>query len=174
MDFLQSLRRVTTLPPVVASPRFSALPLPSWTGMLSDFIILCCCAWWWWWWCWWWWWWWYCGASAVLRMGTAGGGKLPPLAGGPTALPEAIAGAISFRPKFSKLLETLLMFSGAALALALERGKEKSSHPCQQLWQTQQCIHALFFKMGKKSKIWAIQRTYFITVTLERTQKPQG
>lgn len=85
----------------------------------------------------------------MLRMATAGAGKLPPLAGGPTALPEAIAGAISFRPKFSKLLETLLMFSGAALALALEREKKKSSHPCQQFRQT--VMHAcIVFQNGEK------------------------
>jgi len=78
--------------------------------MLSDFIILCCCAW-----CWWYW-----GASVVPRVGPVVGGKLPVPAAGPAVLPEAMAGAISFRPKFNKLLETLLIFSGAALALALK------------------------------------------------------
>lgn len=76
----------------------------------------------------------------MLLMGIAGGGKLLPPAGAPTAPPEAIAGAMSFRPKFSKLLETLLMFSGAALALALKK-EEKSSRPCQRFGQVQQCMH---------------------------------
>lgn len=87
----------------------------------------------------------------MLLMGIAGGGKLLPPAGAPTAPPEAIAGAMSFRPKFSKLLETLLMFSGAALALALKkRGEIITSLPA--VW-TGTAMHALFFKKrGRKSK----------------------
>lgn len=38
---------------------------------------------------------------------------------GIVVLPETKAGEISFRPKFSKLLETLFMFSGATLAPTL-------------------------------------------------------
>lgn len=76
----------------------------------------------------------------MLLMGTAGGGKLLPLAGAPAAPPEAMAGAISFRPKFSKLLETLLMFSGAALALALK--KNRSHHILVNAldWHSNACI----------------------------------
>lgn len=66
----------------------------------------------------------------MLLIGTAPEGKLLlmlllllPIAE-PEALPEAIAGAISFRPRLSKLLETLLMFSGATLALALKNKTE--------------------------------------------------
>ena len=112
--------------------------------MLSDFIILCCCAWCWW--CWWWCW----GASMALLMGIAGGRQLLPPAEAPTAPPEAIAGAMSFRPKLSKLLETLLMLSGAALALALKKEEEKSSHPCQQFGQAQQRMRCSP-KMGVKN-----------------------
>lgn len=127
-----------------AVPRVPPLPLPSWTGMLSDFIILCC-----WTWCWWCWWWWCWGGSTALLPGTVWGGQPPPPAGAPAAPPEAMAGAMSFRPKFSKLLETLLMLSGAALALALEKEEERSSHPCQRLG-TGTATHAFFSENGRK------------------------
>lgn len=123
----------------MALPHVSPLPLPSWTGMLSDFIILCCCDWWWWWYCWWCWWCW--GASTVLLLCIEEGGKLLPPAGVPIAPPEAMAGAMSFRPKFNKLLETLLIFRGAALALALRKEEKKSSHHCQWFGQAQPHIH---------------------------------
>lgn len=131
----------------MALPHISPLPLPSWTGMLSDFIILCCCDWWWWWcccWCCWCW-----GASTVLLLGIEEGGKLLPPAGVPTAPPEAMAGAMSFRPKFNKLLETLLMFRGAALALALKKEEEKSSRHCQWFGQAQPYMHCSS-KLGRK------------------------
>lgn len=146
--FLQPWICTTKLPSVMALPHLSPLPLPSWTGMLSDFIILCCCDWWWWWCCWWCCWGW--GASTVLLVGTEEGGKLLPPAGVPTAPPEAMAGAMSFRPKFSKLLETLLMFRGAALALALRKEEEKLSHHCQRFGQAQPYMHHSS-KLGDKN-----------------------
>lgn len=86
----------------------------------------------------------------MLLLGIEEGGKLLPPAGVPTAPPEAMAGAMSFRPKFSKLLETLLMFRGAALALALRKEEEKSLHHCQWFGQAQPYMHS-FSKHGDKN-----------------------
>lgn len=81
----------------------------------------------------------------MLLLGIDEGGKLLPPAGVPTAPPEAMAGAMSFRPKFSKLLETLLMFSGAALALALRKKRGEIIASLQMAW-TGTTIHSFFFK----------------------------
>lgn len=77
----------------------------------------------------------------MLLFGIEEGGKLLPPAGVPTAPPEAMAGAMSFRPKFSKLLETLFMFRGVALALALRKKEKKSLHHCQWFGQVQLYMH---------------------------------
>lgn len=67
----------------------------------------------------------------MLLVGMTTEETLPLLpATGRVALLEVIAGDISLRPKFNKLLETLFMFRGATFALILKKKKENIHTYC--------------------------------------------